>query len=283
MKIAITLDSACDLTPEIIKEYDFKIIPFGVNMGDRFFYDGELSTLEIFKWADANKQLPKTNAVNEEAFKEFFADVLKTHDAIIHFDISSDMSSAYNNAVNASKSFENVHVIDSRTLSTGISLLAIYAKKLTQTIDDAKKIVEMVEKRIPHVQASFVLERLDYLHRGGRCSTIKLLGANLLKIRPQIIVKDGKMGVGNKFRGKIEKCVGDYCKTVLEENATPDKSVLFITHSHATEEMVNAAKEAVKDIGFEKIYITTAGCTISSHCGKNTLGILYINDGDTIN
>lgn len=277
MKIAITLDSACDLTKEIIDEYGFKVIPFGVNMGDKFFYDGEISTLEIFEWADKNKSLPKTNAVNQEAFNEFFAEILKTHDAIIHFDISSDMSSAYNNAVNSAKNFDNVFVVDSRTLSTGIGLLAIYAKKLTETIDDPKKIVEMVEARTANVQASFVLERLDYLHRGGRCSTITLLGANLLKIRPQIVVKDGTMGVGNKFRGKMDKCVTDYCKTVLDDNPNPDKSVIFITHSHATEEMVNSAMESIKELGFEKIYVTTAGCTISSHCGKNTLGILFLN------
>ena len=279
MKIAITLDSACDLSQEIIEEYGFRIIPFGVNMGDRFFYDGEVSTLEIFEWADKNKSLPKTNAVNEESFKEFFEDVLKTHDAIIHFDISSEMSCACNNAINASKSFENVFVIDSRTLSTGIGLLAIYASELTKTVDDPKKIVEMVEKRIPDVQASFVLERLDYLHRGGRCSSIALLGANLLKIRPQIEVRDGTMGSTNKFRGKMEKCVTDYCNAVFEKNPTPDKSVIFITHSHATEEMVNAAKDVVSAHGFDKVYITTAGCTISSHCGKNTLGILFLRAG----
>ena len=278
MKIAITLYSACDLTKEIIDEYSFKVVPFGVNMGDRFFYDGEISTLEIFEWADKNKSLPKTNAVNQEAFNEFFEDILKTHDAIIHFDISSDMSSAYNNAVNAAKNFKNVYVVDSRTLSTGIALLAIYAKKLTETISDPKKIVEMVEARTDKVQASFVLERLDYLHRGGRCSTIKLLGANLLKLRPQIVVSEGTMGLGNKFRGKIEKCVEDYCKTVLDANPNPDKSVIFITHSHADDGMVNAAMESIKDLGFEKIYTTTAGCTISSHCGKNTLGILFLNN-----
>ena len=279
MKIAISLDSACDLTSEIIKEYDFKTVPFGVSMGDRFFYDGEVSTLEIFEYADANKTLPKTNAINQEAFKEYFTNILKEYDAIIHFDISSEMSSAYNNAVSASKEVENVYVIDSRTLSTGMSLLAIYASNLAKTIDDQKKIVEMVEKRIPSVQASFVLERLDYLHRGGRCSSIALLGANILKIRPQIEVMDGKMGSTNKFRGKMSKCVQDYCSAVLQKYDTPDKSVVFITHSMAPDDMVETAIQAVKDAGFEKIYVTTAGCTVSSHCGKNTLGILYINDG----
>ena len=282
MKIAISLDSACDLSKQVIEEYDFRIVPFGVNMGDQFFYDGEISTLEIFKWADENKKLPKTNAVNQEAFREHFAEILKTHDAIIHFDISSEMSSAYNNAANAAKEFNNVFVIDSRSLSTGIALLALYAKKLTETIADPKKIVELVEKRIPSVQASFIVERLDYLHRGGRCSSIALLGANILKIRPQIQVLNGTMGSTNKYRGKMEKCIADYCRTVLEKYSNPDKSVIFITHSMATEEMVNAAMEVVKEYGFEKIYETTAGCTVSSHCGKNTLGILYINDGGAV-
>ena len=145
-KIAITLDSACDLSKELIDKYDFKVIPFGVNMGDKFFYDGEVEPLEIFEYADKNKTLPKTNAVNEEAFKEFFENILKDYDAIIHFDISSEMSSAYNNAVNAAKNFKNVYVIDSRTLSTGISLEAIYAKKLTETISSPEEIVEMVKK-----------------------------------------------------------------------------------------------------------------------------------------
>ena len=279
MKIAISMDSACDLTKEIIEEYDFKIVPFGVTMGDRSFYDGEVSTLEIFEWADKNKKLPKTSAVNEEAFRRHFSEILETHDAIIHFDISSEMSSAYNNACNAAKNFKNVYVVDSRTLSTAIALEAIYAKKLTETINDPKEIVEKVKKRIPNVRASFVLERLDYLYRGGRCSSLVLLGANLLKIRPEIEVIDGKMGSTNKFRGKMEDCIAKYCNAVLQKYDDPDKSVIFITHSNATEQMVDAARKIVYEQGFETVYETTAGCTVSSHCGKNTLGILFINDG----
>ncbi len=279
MKIAISLDSACDITRDIIEEYDFKIIPFGVSMGDRFFYDGEVSTLEIFAWADKNKKLPKTNAVNTEAFKAHFSEILKTHDAIIHFDISSEMSSAYANAVEAAKDFENVYVIDSRTLSTAIALEAIYAKKLTEKLTDPEKIVELVKKRIPDTRASFVIERLDYLYRGGRCSSLALFGANLLKLRPEIEVINGKMRSTNKFRGKMEDCITKYCKAVLTKYDNPDKSVIFITHSHATDSMVKAAKDVVSEYGFEKVYETTAGCTVSSHCGKNTLGILFINDG----
>ncbi len=279
-KIAISLDSACDLSKELIEKYDFKIIPFGVNLGDKFFYDGEISPEEIFEYADNNKTLPKTNAVNEEAFKEHFAKILNNYDAIIHFDISSEMSSAYQNAVNASKNFKNVYVVDSRTLSTAISLEAIYAKKLTETMDDPAKIVELVKKRIPAVQASFIIERLDYLYKGGRCSGLALLGANLLKIRPEIEVLNGNMKNTEKFRGKMADCVTKYCRATLEKYNHPDKSVIFITHSVADKELVDAAKAVVSEYGFETVYETTAGCTISSHCGKNTLGILYINDAE---
>lgn len=279
-KIAISLDSACDLSKELIKKYDFKIIPFGVNLGDKFFYDGEITPEEIFEYADNNKTLPKTNAVNEEAFKEHFAKILNDYDAIIHFDISSEMSSAYQNAVNASKNFKNVYVVDSRTLSTAISLEAIYAKKLTETMDDPAKIVELVKKRIPAVQASFIIERLDYLYKGGRCSGLALLGANLLKIRPEIEVLNGNMKNTEKFRGKMADCVTKYCRATLEKYNHPDKSVIFITHSVADKELVDAAKTVVSEYGFENVYETTAGCTVSSHCGKNTLGILYINDAE---
>ena len=279
-KIAISLDSACDLSKELIEKYDFKVIPFGVNLGDKFFYDGEITPEEIFEYADNNKTLPKTNAVNEEAFKEHFAKILNDYDAIIHFDISSDMSSAYQNAVNASKNFKNVYVVDSRTLSTAISLEAIYAKKLTETMDDPAKIVELVKKRIPAVQASFIIERLDYLYKGGRCSGLALLGANLLKIRPEIEVLNGNMKNTEKFRGKMADCVTKYCRATLEKYNHPDKSVIFITHSVADKELVDAAKAVVSEYGFENVYETTAGCTVSSHCGKNTLGVLYINDAE---
>ena len=279
-KIAISLDSACDLSKELIEKYDFKVIPFGVNLGDKFFYDGEITPEEIFEYADNNKTLPKTNAVNEESFKEHFAKILNDYDAIIHFDISSEMSSAYQNAVNASKNFKNVYVVDSRTLSTAISLEAIYAKKLTETMDDPAKIIELVKKRIPSVQASFIIERLDYLYKGGRCSGLALLGANLLKIRPEIEVLNGNMKNTEKFRGKMADCVTKYCRATLEKYNHPDKSVIFITHSVADKELVDAAKAVVSEYGFENVYETTAGCTVSSHCGKNTLGILYINDAE---
>lgn len=280
MKITVSLDSACDLTAELIEKYRFSIIPFGVNMGDRFFHDGEVPVTEIFEYADNNKTLPKTNAINEEEFSEYFKELLKTCDAVIHFDISGDISSACNNAINAAKKLKNVYVIDSRTLSTGIALEAIYARKLADEGVAPEEIVKKVEARIPFVQVSFVIERLDYLYKGGRCSSLALLGANLLKIRPEIEVREGTMSNTNKFRGRMTDVVAKYCRTVLEKYNTPDKSIIFITHSEAEPEMVEAAKAVVSEYGFETVYETKAGCTVSSHCGKNTLGILYFNDGD---
>ena len=279
MKIAITSDSTIDLTKELLDKYDIKILPLNILVGEKDYKDGEITPSEIFEFVNTTGTLPKTSAANEQDFIDFFSEVLKEYDAIVHFDISSHMSATCQNAINASKQFDGkVEVIDSQTLSTGIALLAIYARKLTETESDIKVIADKVRERVPFVQASFIVERLDFLHKGGRCSSVALLGANILKIRPQIIVKDGKMGSHKKYRGKMVNCIKEYCKDVLEEFNTPDKSVVFVTCSSGTEEMVDAAYEAVKEAGFETIYKTTAGCTVSSHCGPNTLGILYIND-----
>lgn len=277
MKIAITLDSACDLSEELIEKYDFHTIPFTVTLGDDTFEDGKMNTLDIFDYVEKTGTLPKTSAINEEAFYDFFTEMKKDYDAVIHFGLSSEMSSTYSHAVEAAKRVENVYVIDSRNLSTGISLLAIYAKELSETCNDAKEIAEKVQARTDKVQASFVIERLDYLYKGGRCSSLAYFGANLLKLRPQIVVSEGKMKSTHKYRGKMAKVVTDYCHNVLEENPDADKHICFITHSRATQEMVDAAYAVVKSAGFETIYETLAGCTVSSHCGKNTLGILFLN------
>ena len=277
MKIAITLDSACDLTPELLEKYDFKTIPFTVNLGGKSFEDGQMDTMDIYNYVDETGTLPKTSAINEESFYNFFSEVRKSYGAIIHFDISSEISSTYQNAVNAAKRVSNVYVVDSRSLSTGISLLAIYAREMSKTVSDPKKIAETVRKMTDKVQASFVVERLDYLYKGGRCSALALLGANILKIRPQIVPQDGKMKPTRKYRGKMARVVSDYCRDMLRDYPNADKRICFITHSRATQDMIDAAREAVQNAGFETVYETIAGCTISSHCGKNTLGILFLN------
>ncbi len=281
MKIAITADSVIDLTAELLNEYDIKTMPLNILLGDVDYLDNQVTSNDIFDFVSKTGKLPKTSARSQLDYEETFKEILTDYDKIIHFSLSSEMSVTHLNALNASKAFNgNVEVIDSRSLSTGVALQAMYARELTKTESDIKVIVEKVMARRNNVQASFVVEELDYLHKGGRCSSVALLAGKLLKIRPQIIVKDGKMGSYRKYRGSMLKCIKHYCKDTLEEFNNYDKSVAFVTYSSATSEMVQIAKEMLIKAGFERVYETQAGGTISSHCGPNTLGILYYNDGE---
>jgi DegV family protein with EDD domain len=282
MKIKLSSESTCDLPKELLEKYDISTIPYSVILGDEIVEDNETVPAKIYEFVETTKKLPKTSAINEETYKEYFESLLKDNDAVIHITLSSGLSSSNSHAVAAAESLKNVYVIDSKSLSTGIALLCIYARKLIDEGNSPETIVEKVTARVPHVQASFVVERLDYLYKGGRCSRLALFGANLLKIRPQIVVKDGVMSPDKKFRGKMEMVVSKYCEETLSEFNTPDKSIAFVTHTSATPEMVNNAIEAVKNAGFENVYDTVAGGTITSHCGEHVLGILYFNDGDQI-
>ena len=279
MKIAISTESTLDLPKELQKEFDINVIPFTVILGDKSGYDGEITPEEIFAYVDETGILPKTAAVNEFQYDKYFTSLLRNHDAVIHISLSSGISSACENAKKVASIMKNVYVVDSQSLSTGIALQAIYARKLANQGLSPEEIVEKVEKRTPYVQASFVINSLNYLYKGGRCSGVAKFAAALFRIKPQIIVKDGKMMPQKKYHGKGEKCVEEYCEDTLEEFNNPDLSIAFVTHSHATPEMVQVAKEALKKRGFKKIYETVAQATITSHCGPKTLGILYINDG----
>lgn len=280
MKIAISTESTLDLPKELIEKYDISIIPFEINLDGKTFYDGELTTAEMFEYVDRTGILPKTTAINEFRYQEYFQELLKKYDAVIHICLSSGITSSTNNAKNAANGIKNCYVVDSKSLSTGIALLAIYARQLADKDLSPAQIYDKVSKRVDSVQTSFIVERLDYLHKGGRCSSIALLGANLLKIRPRIVVKkpEGKMISDKKYRGSMEKVIEKYCSETLGEFSTPDTSIGFITYTTATEGMVKAAKTALENAGFTTIYETHAGGTIASHCGANTLGILYFND-----
>lgn len=281
MKIAITCDSVCDLSQEQLEQYNVRILPLTISLADDSYQDGiDITPQKIFDFVSKTKQLPKTSANNEFQYSEFFEEVLKEYDGVIHFTIGSDISACYNNAAKAQNNFENVRVIDSKNLSTGIGLLVLYACKLRDEGKSLDEIADKVKARVPHVQASFVVERLDYLHKGGRCSAVALLGANILKIRPSIMVKDGKMGVHKKYRGKMEAVIADYVKDTLTEFKDYDNSICFITYTSATPEMIEAARKAIgENAAFKTIVETTAGATVTSHCGEHTLGILYFNDG----
>ena len=279
MKIAISTESTADLTKEIIIENDFKIIAYPILLGETSGFDGEITTRQIIDFVNENKVLPKTSAVNDFRFTEHFGNLLKDYDAVIHFALSSELSATYNNAVRASQNFKNVYVVDTRSLSTGIGLLALYAKQLVNKGMTAKEIYDLCLKRVPYIQASFELKRLDYLYKGGRCNALTLFGANLLKIRPQIIVSDGKMIPGKKYRGNYAHVVKSYCQDVLEKFNNPDLTTAFVTYTTADDDIVLTAREYLSERGFKNIYVTRAGATITSHCGEDCLGILYINDG----
>lgn len=280
MKIAISAESTIDLTKELLEDNQIETVPFSILLGDELSYDGEVTADELINFVAENNVLPKTSAVNEFQYTEHFEKLLKDHDAVIHFSLSSKLSLACTNAINASKQFKNVYVVDTQSLSTGIALLALYAKDLTNKGVDAKGIYEKVLKRVNNVQASFVLKRLDFLYKGGRCSGIAYLGANLLKIRPQIILKDGKMQPDKKYRGDFARVVNKYCQDVLCEYDNPDLTRVFITYTTLKQEVIEQVKTLLIERGFKNVYVTRAGATITSHCGESCMGILYINDGE---
>ena len=280
MRIAISAESTIDLPKELLEKYQIHTVPFTVLMSGIAALDGQISPEEIFAYVNKNKVLPKTSAVNTYQYEKHFADLLKEYDYIIHFSLSSKISSAYANANVVASDNPNIKIIDSESLSTGIALEAIYASILVNKGMEFNDVVNHVLARISHVQASFILERLDYLYMGGRCNALQLFGANLLKLHPQIIVHNGKMVVGKKYRGKMEVNTLRYVLDTLARFNNPDKELIFITYSTAKTETIEAIKTILKERGFRNIFVTRAGCTISSHCGDGCLGILYINDGE---
>lgn len=277
MKIVISAESTIDLPKELLDKYNIKTTPFTINLGDELIEDHFGVSKEIFEFVDKSKKLPKTSAVSPDQFKTHFENLKKDYDAIVHVSLSSLISSAYNNACMIAKEMENVYVVDSKSLSTGIALLAIKGKDLIDEGKDAKEIFETLQALTPKVEASFVLERLNYLHKGGRCSALALLGANILKIKPQIILSDGRMIVGKKYMGNITKVVDKYIDDLLDSNPNPILEHVFITHSSPMPEAEKILTEKLENRGFKNIHNTLAGGTISSHCGPNCIGVLFLN------
>jgi DegV family protein with EDD domain len=280
MKIAISAETTIDLGKDLLAKYQISTVPYTLVMGEKSYTDGEVKGEDLFAYTEKTGKLAHSAAVNEHQFHEQFAKLLKDNEAVIHFTLSSDMSMSYTNACKAAKEFKNVYVIDTRSLSTGIALLAIFARKLAGEGVDVKEVVKRTEARVKDVQASFALESVNYLYKGGRCSALANFGANLLHLRPQILVKDGKMLAGKKFRGPIKKWVNDYVDETLLEFNNPDHSIAFITYSSAPADVVEEVKARLYKEGFKEVYNTNANGTVCCHCGPNCLGILYMNDGD---
>lgn len=277
MKVKITADSTCDLSEELVKKYGIEIVPLSVLKGAQSYLDTiEIHPKDIFDYFEAGNGLCTTSAVNVEQYKKVFAELLKENDAVVHIDISSEMSSCYQNACTAAGFFENVYVVDSRNLSSATGHLVIDACLMAQQGLSGKEIAEKLNEMAAKLEASFVIDKLTYLHKGGRCSTVAALGANLLKLKPCIEVIDGSMVVGKKYRGSFVQSIDKYTQERLEGRDDIDYRRIFITHTGVSDEVLNIVKSNIEKYGkFEEVLETFAGCTVSCHCGPNTLGILF--------
>lgn len=278
--VKIVSDSTCDLSQELIEKYSIRIVPLYIEKDGEYFKDSlEITPEDIFAHVSSTGKLCRTAAVNVADYQQVFAEELKNHDGIVHFTISSDMSSCYQNAVLAAKDFENVYVIDSTNLSTGIGQLVIEAALLAQQGKSAKEIFETVEPMREKLDVSFILDTLDYLAKGGRCSSLMALSAGLLGIKPCIEVVHGKMGVGKKYRGKLGAVLINYVKDRLTTADDLDLRRIFITYTGYYDDVLpNEVKKAVLECApFEEVLLTRAGGTIANHCGPNCLGILYFH------
>lgn len=276
--IIISSDSTCDLSAELRERYNVSIIPLGVTLGDKTYFDGvDIVPDDIYAHHTKTGELPKTTAANVGDCIDYFKTFADAGKTVIHIALSAEFSSTYNNACLAASEFENVYVVDSRNLSTGNGLLVIAAAEMAQSGMEAAEIVEKLNALAPCVDASFVIDKLDYLHKGGRCSALAMLGANVLKLKPCIEVKNGKMGVGKKYRGKYSAVLKEYVAERLADTENIDLDRVFVTHAGVDSEIVNAVVEQVKEIApFKEVFMTRAGCTISSHCGADTLGVLFV-------
>ena len=277
MNIKILSDSTCDLSPELLAAHNITLVPLTVVKGDDQFKDGvTITAADIFAHVAAGGDLCSTaaNSIGE------YADVFEQYtefDGVIHITIGSGFSSCYQNACLAAEDFPNVRVIDSRNLSTGQGLVVLKACELAKTATDLDALAEELRAFTEKVEASFLVDKLDYLVKGGRCSSAAALGANLLNLKPCIEVRDGKMSVVKKYRGKYDKCLASYVKDRLAGREDLDEGTLFLTQTVVSEDCYAAVKAAIAEHGhFENVYESYAGCTVSCHCGPGTLGILFV-------
>lgn len=278
MKIRITSDSTCDLN-NLVTERDIGIMSLQVNLDADAYRDGvDITPQDIFDFVAKTKILPKTSAPSVGEYEEFFKEQLVGYDYLLHFNISSKSSGSHNFAKQAAAEFKGkVRVIDSKALSSGQGLLVLKAADLR----DAGKRIDEIEAEInelkEHVNTSFVPDQLDYLHKGGRCSGMTMFVANALKIHPKIVMKDGQLLQGGKYRGHMERCISQYIEDLKRDYPSYDKTRCFITHSTAEKELVDVAKAKVQELfAFDEVIETVAGSIITSHCGKGTLGVLFI-------
>ena len=279
--VSIVADSTCDLSQELLDKYKVKMIPLHILLGEKEYEDGvDLRPEEIYAWADDHKTTPKTSAPSVETVMQTFRPLLDKGDDIVCFSISESMSTTANVMRLAARQLEaedRIIVVDSANLSTGIGLLVLEAARMALQGKTAEEIVAETERLKTKVRASFVVDTLTYLHRGGRCNGLEAMAGSILKLHPKIVVSEGKMSSSKKYRGKIDKVILAYAKDMEEQLLQARKERVFITHSGCPEETVLMVKEYLESLSrFEEILLTRAGGVISSHCGPGTLGVLFI-------
>ncbi|MGI6005146.1 MAG: DegV family protein [Christensenellales bacterium] len=277
--VQILADSSCDLPQEVLDRYNIRIIPMYIALGEKDYRDGDITATDIYAHFEKTQQTPKTAAPNVSDYQDLFKPFIDEGKEIVSFSISSQMSGSFQNARAAAESFPDVGIycIDSKSLSSGVGLQIMHACELAEAGKSAGEIAREALLMAERTQASFVLAQLEYLHRGGRCSAVSAYAATLLSIRPEILVKDGAMIPGSKYRGGMVKVAKGYVKRVLKDSENIDPRRAFVTYTQNTDqELIDTVYGAAKDSGFfEEILTATAGCTITSHCGPNTIGLLY--------
>ena len=278
--VVITADSTCDLSQDLIERYDIRIIPLTILLGSESFLDGaQFTPLDMYERYHADGSLPKTAAPSLQQFLDFFAPILEQGNEIVHLDISAELSSTFQTAGIAAAELEGVHVVDSRMLSTGVGLLCIEGAECAQRGMSAAEIAEHLRSLTDKVDTSFVLDTLEFMWKGGRCSGVAALGANLLHLKPALEMKDGKLGMYKKYRGKMGEVYRQYITERLAGKAIRPGHV-FLTESGEIEpELVGQLEALVRELsGAQEIHHTLAGCTVSSHCGPKCLGVLFIHE-----
>lgn len=277
-KVLISCDSTCDLSPELLERFSVALNPLFVVMNGKTLRDGvDVYPDDIYAYYENTGEIPKTTAANMEDFIQYFKPFVEQGYAIVHFTISSSMSATFNNARMAAAELEDVYVIDSKCLSTGAGLEVLKAAELAADGVDARSIASYVSSMWERVDASFVVDSLEYLHKGGRCSSVAALGANLLRLKPCIEVKNGVMGVGKKYRGRYEDVLLEYVAARLADADDIETDRVFVTHAGCRQEIVDRVADRVRElIPFKEVLVTRAGCSVSVHCGPNTLGVLFV-------
>ncbi len=278
MRIKVTADSTCDLSPELLAEHDITLTPLIVVKGDNEYYDGETITPnDIYAHVASGGSLCSTAARSMGYYQDIFQKYAEEYDGVIHLSIGSGFSSSYQNASLAAEDFDNVRVIDTQTLSTGQGFVVLEACRLAKEGLSLDEIQQQLEAFLSRVEISFVIDRLDYMVKGGRCSATAALGANLLNLKPCIEVKDGKLVVVKKYRGSFAKCLTSYIKDRVDGREDLDRSMAFLTSSALSGETLSAVKDTIAACGgFDRIVETETGCTVSCHCGPGTLGIIFV-------